>query len=137
MPGYSASLKRIRRGISALGAGMQHAQADMAALVRAQRFDLRQRLLVVALRAPHRSQHDLAGGGEPHAARQPVEQGRADLLLEVEDCWCPAAAVRCSPGRPAHRAEPLRPGSGTIGRWGAWLDCTKKSDGTEESLSYA
>ena len=107
MPGYSRSIELHHARHQHLGAGMRHAQADMAALQRAQRFHLRQRLLVVALRTPHRCEHDLAGRGELHAARQPVEQRRAHLLLEVEDLLVHRGGGQVQRlGRLAHRAAP-------------------------------
>jgi hypothetical protein len=71
-------------GHQLLGRRMRDREVDVTAPQRPQVGDLGQRVVEVALAAPDRGQHDLAGAGQLHAAGQAIEQRGADLLLEVE-----------------------------------------------------
>ncbi len=68
-------------GRDRLRAGDPHGAADEAA----QLFDLRGGGPHLHHAAPDRDEQHLAGRCQPHAARQALEQGGADLLLEFED----------------------------------------------------
>ena len=90
----------------------------MAPAQQAQVFHLRQSIFVVALAAAHGGDHDLAGGGQLHAARQAVKQRRADPGFQVEDLLVHGSrgevqrfgclSDRAAPGHLVKAAEGLR-----------------------------
>jgi hypothetical protein len=59
--------------------------ADLAAYQAAQLFDLRLDRLELGNRLPCIGEKDLAGCGQPHAARQPLEKIAAQIEFEIED----------------------------------------------------
>ena len=56
-------------------------------------LDLRLHALETAVLLPQVMDENLAGGGEPHAARPALEQLRAELLLQIHDSRFTADAV--------------------------------------------
>jgi hypothetical protein len=122
------------------GRGMRHAHAHMAPAQGAQILHLGQRVVEIALAAPHGGQHQFAGRRQLHAARQAVEQRHAHLGLQVEDLLVHGRRRQVQrDGRLAHRATARHLVKTAIGLGdrGHGVECKFLSDTSSKTNSYS
>ncbi len=101
-----ADLARQEIECERLAAGDAHRAAAQAFQV----LDLRFHALDFAVLAAQVMDEDLARRGEPHAARPPIEQRRAEFILEIGDPAVHGRGGDIEPlGSLADRARPARP----------------------------